>query len=198
MDPRIKIINKMINEELLEGKKVLQIEIILLKSIEFFRRFQIKNEKFDCVAAKFFFKTKEIDRNEEKFSGIFFRYLFSHVGLCLLVCGYCVGGAFMFQAIEYDGDMQKREQDKNMSLDIDVSREKLANDLWKYKWADNYEEAVDEWLDEYHNNISSAIANHKYQGLPMGQIVAGWAFPSALLFTVTIVTTIGKISPKNG
>lgn len=99
----------------------------------------------------------------------------------------------MFQAIEYDGDMQRRQQDKNTSLNIEAYREKLANDLWKYKWAENYDDAVEEWLDKYHENISKAIANNRYQGMPMGTIVAGWAFPSALLFTVTIVTTIGKI-----
>lgn len=129
------------------------------------------------------------------------KYLFSHVGLCVLVCAYCVGGAFLFMHLEGEGEEEALLAGLNRSQEIEEERLELAKNLWKHKWSNKFNATVKTLLDEYHANLTDAIANHGYSGTRINstdEFTYGWSFPSALLFTVTIVTTIGygHIAPK--
>lgn len=121
--------------------------------------------------------------------------LFSHVGLFILVAAYCAGGAFLFMYLEESGVAQKRDEAINMSKAIEVQRELLAHDLWEYKWANNFNDTVAALVNEYHKNVTIMIGlTDAYVGkeLKPNDLKDTWAFASALLFTITIVTTIGK------
>ncbi len=129
-----------------------------------------------------------------KYLKICMKYLFSHVGLCILVCAYCVGGAFLFQHIEGGEEEHGLIAGMNRSKQIELERQQLAANLWKHKWSVTYNATVKQLLFEYHSNITKAIEDHGYTGVRINStddLTHGWSFPSALLFTVTIVTTIG-------
>jgi len=51
-------------------------------------------------------------------------FLVSHIGLVSLVVGYCIMGAFAFEALEADNERQVKRK-------MSQVREAVTNDLWK-------------------------------------------------------------------
>ncbi len=49
---------------------------------------------------------------------VFFAQLFSHVGLCALVVGYTIMGAFIFGYLEKDNELQTRTQVGNVRKEV--------------------------------------------------------------------------------
>lgn len=131
----------------------------------------------------------------KKIFTILMKYCFSHIGLFLLVGGYCVGGAYLFQHIEMQLVQDSLESNVNKSRQIETDRTNLADQLWMYKWSVDYNNTVDKLLADYQSNVADAIQNYGYGGSPttIDELKNPWAFPSALLFTISIVTTIGKL-----
>lgn len=137
---------------------------------------------------------KDDESKGKRILTLLMKYCFSHIGLFLLVAGYCVGGAYLFQHVEMQGVTDAISANANRSQQIEKERADLADRLWMYKWANDYNDTVDKLLTEYQTNISLAIVNNQYAGVAaqVTDFKNGWAFPSALLFTISIVTTIGK------
>lgn len=61
--------------------------------------------------------------------------------------------------------------------------------------ADNFNETLKQILMDYHQNFSDGVINYDYKGMEvdLSNMTLGWSFPSAFLFTVSIVTTIGSV-----
>uniref|UniRef100_T1IJW1 Potassium channel domain-containing protein n=1 Tax=Strigamia maritima TaxID=126957 RepID=T1IJW1_STRMM len=129
--------------------------------------------------------------------GIFLARLFSHIGLVSLVIAYVVVGALTFKALEADHEMSGRRLIHN-------KRQSCVEDLWQYTerlnvlYRRNWTLEVSERLREFEQEILEAVKNDGYDGKDMESSDKQWSFSGALLYSVTVITTIGygNISPK--
>lgn len=120
--------------------------------------------------------------------------LFTDFGLLCTVALYCVGGAYLFRAVEYDVVEEQNLSYVQTSQDIERNRDKMAEALAMYKWSNDYNNTVEKMLADYQDSVRVAIGRYKYRGIPttMDDWHNGWAFTSAILFTISVVTTIGE------
>ncbi|KAF5405366.1 hypothetical protein PHET_01137 [Paragonimus heterotremus] len=81
----------------------------------------------------------------------FISFLFSHIGLCLLVAGYCAGGAFLFRGIERDHQRQMVEKHIKELL---VNHRLMQNVLFSFQKTliANFSSFAYEWLQVQLNN----------------------------------------------
>lgn len=122
-------------------------------------------------------------------------FIFSDTGLFVLNIIYCVGGAFIFQYIEYDNLEEINREKSRASYNVEVERSITAEDIYAYRYVNNFNHTVDQLLRDYQATVSYAIKNYQYTGsvANLTDFPNGWRFPSALLFTITIVTGIGNL-----
>jgi len=117
---------------------------------------------------------------------LFVAWVFSNVGICVLVVGYLLLGAIMFQEIE--------RNDKLVTSSVVKTRQTTVGQLWnvteKYNLLHpkNWTAEVDLIIKEYQNEI----VNAESQGFDGNDIpVELWNFSGALLYSITVITTIG-------
>ena len=122
----------------------------------------------------------------------FVAWVFSNVGICVLVVGYLIIGAFTFQQIEQPEELK-------ISHQVGAYRKQMVQKLWhitdKYnvleyeKWKSESEEIVKEFqfhiVQEVDNGYDGSDG-HPNQ----------WTFSGSLLYSITVITTIGKIFHK--
>lgn len=125
-------------------------------------------------------------------------FIFSDLGLLCLVVLYCIGGAYLFQAIEYDKFDEYNRNVSKASFDVENSRSAIAEQIYMYKGESqsDFSDTVDALLEMYQTKIvGDAIVKYRYNGHPVNfsDLVNGWRYPNALLFTISVVTTIGKL-----
>ncbi|XP_041349108.1 potassium channel subfamily K member 4-like [Gigantopelta aegis] len=123
-------------------------------------------------------------------------FLFSHIGLCSLVVAYSVFGGFVFMKLEAPHEVLERNS-------VAVIRLEKVSELWN----------ITEELNVLHQQNWSAIAERvfldfqfqvfhatKHRGWDGkdGETELQWSFAGALLYSVTVITTIGygHIAPK--
>jgi len=134
------------------------------------------------------------------------RYLFSSIGLMFLSMFFAIAGANLYISIERPEEELRYELKKNIAYDIDDAMQYLGQAFWIFIKSDNeqirlnqtqFEERVNDDVTKMVHTWVDAAVNNKYNGQ-----VEGWDFdwtvPKALLFTITIMTTIGygHIFPK--
>lgn len=125
----------------------------------------------------------------------FTAFLFSHVGLCALVVGYSVLGAFAFRALEAPYEVRKASQ-------VRALREQTVGRLWEVTAAlnvlykDNWTAAVNEHIRYFQLRLVAAVKDG-YDGKESGR-EQQWSFSGAFLYSLTVITTIGygNIAPK--
>lgn len=116
--------------------------------------------------------------------------LMSHFGLCSLVVGYCVMGAFLFEYLEAANERNKR-------LEMMRWRSSLADALWQLtaeaplldqaNWTG---EAVAR-LRRFEVTLVQAVRKEGYDGKEDAQLQ--WSFTGALLYSIIVITTIGEL-----
>ncbi|XP_035448270.1 potassium channel subfamily K member 15 [Spodoptera frugiperda] len=121
-------------------------------------------------------------------------FLFSNVGVIVLVVAYTIAGAFMFQAIEGGSEWKV---DKQMSRE----RTNLTQYLWQNVTLDLNlfnETAVKERIGRELRNYQTKIVMAVHKGWDGGRSSRQWSFSSAFLYSLTVITTIGygHLSPK--
>lgn len=120
--------------------------------------------------------------------GRFAAFLFSHVGLCALVVGYSVAGAFAFRALEAPFEEQKASQ-------VGALRQETVKRLWEITdklnvlYKDNWTDLVEAEVRRFQKDLILAV-KEGYDGKEgRGQ---QWSFSGAFLYSLTVITTIGK------
>lgn len=123
-------------------------------------------------------------------------FLFSHIGLCSLVFGYTLVGAFTFEALEANNEMRKR-------IEMREEGEKIIERLWdlttsgevlnESRWSEN----ATALLRGYEMNMVKAMRKEGYDGNENTDNLQ-WSFSGALLYSIIVITTIGygNIAPK--
>ncbi|CAL1289974.1 unnamed protein product [Larinioides sclopetarius] len=122
-------------------------------------------------------------------------FLFSHIGLCGLVVGYSLIGAFTFEALEAGYEQTKRQ----IML---KERENVVTGLWtlttmsKVLSESNWTARATETLQEFEVTLVRAVRKEGYDGKDESPLQ--WTFSGALLYSIIVITTIGygNIAPK--
>ncbi|XP_037091314.1 uncharacterized protein LOC119111611 [Pollicipes pollicipes] len=134
---------------------------------------------------------------------VFFTHLFSHVGLCGLVVGYSVIGAFLFEFLESRSaeETARPTLPREKRQEIDGFRARCLEDLWAFTMnctvlrKANWTEQALPRLRQLEENIIGVVTSQRSNGRVE---VVEWSFSSALLYSVTVITTIGygHITPR--
>ncbi|XP_017865215.1 PREDICTED: potassium channel subfamily K member 15 [Drosophila arizonae] len=125
----------------------------------------------------------------------FTAFMFSNVGIILLVTFYTIGGAFIFQTIE----IFEYEKLKTKNLIKPNATAECLNSIWKLT-SENisfYDRQA------YRNSVNEVLL--KYQQAVYKKQIKGpdvdhqWSFSGAFLYSLTVITTIGygNITPSS-
>ena len=140
-------------------------------------------------------KTKKLEKFKNACKKIT-TFLFSRVGLCFVVVGYVVIGGFIFRHIEGAFEQEEKANNKTLRNDMDSLTDNLIFDIWnmtKYELVfheKNYTLKLKEKLEVYQKNLTESV-KEGFKG-NSNQNATKWTFPGSILYSVTIVTTIGK------
>jgi potassium channel subfamily K member 18 len=131
----------------------------------------------------------------KKFCTTVTTFLFSRVGLCIVVIGYVFIGGVMFKSIEGKFELEEKAKNKTLVNDIDTQMDLLVADIWTMTKREvifhqkNYTNKLKVKLDDYQKNLTYAV-KEGYKG-NLNNNTTKWTFPGAILYSITIVTTIG-------
>jgi hypothetical protein len=143
-------------------------------------------------------------------------FILSNFGILFVVIIYVFTGAFLFQILEQHTEIQKCQTGLGKWTNLQMtSRAQLFNYIYfnttSDPWlpVDNsstvsslttardgpavYNPLITSWLYNFTNEVRSIRSDHGYYGQDC-ESQSMWQYMSALLFTFTIVSTIGKLS----
>lgn len=116
--------------------------------------------------------------------------IFSRVGLCLLVVAYAFGGGVVFQFLEapYEGRMTESIQRR-----LNTTVEKLFNSSVQSKvlYQSNWTAMARKILEDYQRELVQQT-KRGYQGERFDDDNKQWNFAGAILYAITVITTIGN------
>lgn len=118
----------------------------------------------------------------------FTAFMFSHVGLCGLVVGYSILGAFAFQALEAPFEEKKVDEVMRKRMDT-VKRLWAITDQLNVLYKENWTRQVTEEVKRFQTDLVNAI-KEGYDGKEGSS--TQWTFSGAFLYSLTVITTIGK------
>jgi hypothetical protein len=122
------------------------------------------------------------------------RVLFTHFGLIVIVVAYALLGAFTFGTLETHNEKLNCVQGKgNESITITMLISELMTSIPYNISASNNQslQTVHDWLMDFRDNVFALESEYSYSGQDCNT-TSKWNFPTALLFAVTAITTIGK------
>ncbi|EFX83663.1 hypothetical protein DAPPUDRAFT_47647 [Daphnia pulex] len=114
-------------------------------------------------------------------------FLFGHVGICGLVVGYIIMGAFAFMAIE-------SEDQKRQYADVERVREATIQNLWNITHELNVL-----YPNEWNESVSIEVQLFQQKIVHDAATTTGaWSFSASFLYCLTVITTIGygNIAPR--
>ncbi|XP_035231532.1 TWiK family of potassium channels protein 7-like [Stegodyphus dumicola] len=116
-------------------------------------------------------------------------FLFSHIGLCALVVGYSIIGAFTFEALEAGHEKTKRQlmlkERENVVINLWALTSK-SNVLSEHNWTT----LATETLQDFEITLVKAVRKEGYDGKDESPLQ--WTFSGALLYSIIVITTIGE------
>ncbi|CAF3345444.1 unnamed protein product [Rotaria socialis] len=116
-------------------------------------------------------------------------FIFSRVGLCLLVVAYAFAGGVVFQLLEgpHEGEVS---QGVHRRLNITVERLFNTSEQSKVLHVNNWTTMARQILEEYQLDLVRQT-KRGYQGERFEDDTKQWNFPGAILYAITVITTIG-------
>ena len=117
----------------------------------------------------------------------FIAFLFSTVGLSTLMVAYAIMGGFIFRQLE-------AEREEKLKSGIVATRRWHVQRLWNVTiemnvfFKDNWTAVADALFANYTQGVYTAATKHGWDGESEMQ----WTFAGALLYSVTVITTIGE------
>ncbi len=120
----------------------------------------------------------------------FTTFIFSRVGLCLLVVAYAFGGGVVFQFLEASFEEESINKGQQyLTLTVETLFNKSMNSTVLHQ--PNWTSMAKEILEEYQKNIVRQTKRGS-QGERLADDTRQWNFPGAILYAITVITTIGK------
>ncbi|CAH1115293.1 unnamed protein product [Psylliodes chrysocephalus] len=121
----------------------------------------------------------------------FIAFLFSNVGIILLVGGYTIAGSFIFMTIEGKHKLKLKEEVLN-------NRTIFAEKLWNITFdlnqrvmeREHFNNSITELLILYQKIVVN-FTRRGYDGTDDLTSSAQWSFAGAFLYSLTVITTIG-------
>ena len=119
----------------------------------------------------------------------FTSFFFSRVGLCFVVVGYVVIGGFIFQKIEGKDELAE-------NFEILSKTDNLIFEIWNMSKYEilfhevNFTHKIRDKVTLYQRHLVDAVQKG-YKGED-GQVEGKWTYPGSILYSITIITTIGK------
>lgn len=123
-------------------------------------------------------------------------FLVSHVGLVSLVVGYCVIGAFAFEALEAANELQVKRNVSQIRGNVTASIWQMTQRQPVLK-EQNWTTMVGLTLQEFEVSLIEAMKSKGWDGSEdLGR--QQWTFGGALFYSIIVITTIGygHIAPK--
>ena len=116
----------------------------------------------------------------------FMQFLFSYVGLTAMLCGYLLFGAIVFRSIESRNEASLRVDIREEMEDIfgDLFREARRVGVKEVNWTSN---AITRMVTQQKKYQVHSVVFLEY--LDDGE---KWSFFGAVLFSLTVLSTIGK------
>ncbi|XP_046636975.1 potassium channel subfamily K member 15-like isoform X1 [Daphnia pulicaria] len=123
-------------------------------------------------------------------------FFFTQIGVCGLIVGYTIVGAFMFIALEAEAQHPLTQQ-------VITRRRSCVDYLWNITHHlnvlnyDQWRQDVNRTVFEYQAQMVRHI-RRGYDGTDENPLLMRWTIPAALMYCITIYTTIGygNLTPR--
>lgn len=121
-------------------------------------------------------------------------FLFSHIGLAGMVVAYSIMGGFLFKALEAPYESQEKFAILNL-------KRKQIESIWKMAVSltvdtmdkTNFTEEVGRIFLRFQKEVTVAVKDKGWDGKDTtDESSLQWSFAGALLYAVTVITTIGE------
>lgn len=128
------------------------------------------------------------------------KFLFSHVGLCAMVILYCVAGGFIFEHLEKNNEQQICYESRNEYTPMENKTiDSVLKIFADYGFPNDnnrvlMEVQIRSVLETFRDNTLAIGYDGRVcsdYGLPDGPTYK-WSWPGALMFSVTVISTIGE------
>lgn len=131
------------------------------------------------------------------------KFLFSHIGLVVMVILYACGGAALFSLLEQHQEAVDCQEGKGEESTNIVNLKSLLLSYIQFNISSNPADTtkdnetvananIETWLQDFRDSVLTTSSNYRYTGQDCTEENLKWNFAGALLFSITIFTTIGK------
>jgi hypothetical protein len=128
------------------------------------------------------------------------KFLASHIGLVAMVILYTVAGGFLFALLEQHQEAKDCQEGKGQEAANIVNLKSQLLTYIQYNVTTNPLDTskdnetvantnIEQWLQDFRDDILSVRSSYRYSGQDCSQLK--WNLAGAMLFAVTIITTIG-------
>jgi hypothetical protein len=143
----------------------------------------------------------EVPKRKNNFCKRFMKFMFSHIGLVLIILIWASIGGFLFKLLEEHNEIKSCETGKGQeSGNIVTLRSKLLTYI-QFNITSNPAETgkdnetvanenIESWLTQFRKDCYENFQSNLFYGQNCNY--PRWNFTQALLFSLTAITTIGK------